>query len=76
MAFFTYALGTGIRSGSKNNLKQMAYANEGMYHEIDDGGNLADEMSSYYNYFASGYVTAVAGEKKVPLDEICFDTFC
>jgi len=63
MSIFTYALGSGISIGAKDNLKQMACQNNGMYHQIADGGNLADEMSSYYNYFASG--TALDGDKKV-----------
>ena len=62
MAFFTYTLLSGIPEYAKANVKQMACANEGIYAHID-GGNLADEMATYYNYFARG--TADASNRKV-----------
>jgi len=49
--FFTYALGSGA-DGSKT--KRLACDNKGVFYPVPDGANLADIMSSYYEFFAHG----------------------
>ena len=53
-AIMTYALGSGVSSTSRNNMKAIACDNNGIFYEVADGGNLADTMSSYFEYIASG----------------------
>ena len=54
LTVFTYAFGAGVSGTSAANLKDMACSNDGIYHEIADGGNLNSVMASYFQYFASG----------------------
>ncbi|GMH60690.1 hypothetical protein TrLO_g902 [Triparma laevis f. longispina] len=53
-AIMTYALGSGVSSTSRDNMKGIACDNNGIFYEVADGGNLADTMSSYFEYIASG----------------------
>uniref|UniRef100_A0A7S2L4T8 VWFA domain-containing protein n=1 Tax=Zooxanthella nutricula TaxID=1333877 RepID=A0A7S2L4T8_9DINO len=49
---FTYALGSGISDLSKP--KRLACDNKGVFHQVDDGDDLGNVMSRYYEYFAHG----------------------
>ncbi|CAJ1441526.1 unnamed protein product [Effrenium voratum] len=51
VALFTYALGSGADATVT---KQLACENQGIFYPIPDGGDLANIMSRYYQYFAAG----------------------
>jgi hypothetical protein len=57
-AVFTYALGSGA-DGTKP--KAIACANNGIFYQVADGGNIGDAMSDYFRYYAS----ALAPHKQV-----------
>ena len=49
---FTYTLGA-VRAETAAITKGIACASNGIYAHVDDGGNLREQLSQYYDYFAS-----------------------
>ncbi|CEM35380.1 unnamed protein product [Vitrella brassicaformis CCMP3155] len=50
-AIFSYAFGSGAASYVP---RRLACENQGVFHQVADGGDLSNAMSSYYTYFAAG----------------------
>ena len=50
---FTYTLGTGLQAKLTDLTKDIACQSNGIYAHVNDGGNLREQLSQYYDYFAS-----------------------
>jgi hypothetical protein len=54
-SIMTYALGDGVGADSRAKLKRIACMNSGIFYRVSDGAStLADTMSKYFEYIASG----------------------